>query len=45
MQAHPQKFGFVEHLGKIHENVGKTSENLRKIPKNTGKNGAQRCLT
>ena len=37
-QAHPQKFWFVENLGKIAENVGKT-------PENPGNSGAECCLT
>jgi len=45
VQAHPQKFCFVENLDKIPENLGKTSENLGKIPEYLGKNGAQRCWT
>jgi len=32
-------------LGKIPENLGKTSKNLGKIPEKLGKNGAQHCLT
>ena len=49
VQAHPQKFWFVEKPGKIRENLGKIYENVRKIPEhlgklpeNTGKNGACR---
>ena len=38
VQAHPQKFWFVENPGKI-------PVNLNKILENMGKNGAQRCLT
>ena len=38
VQAHPQKFWFVENPGKIYENLGK-------VPENLGKNGAQLCLT
>jgi len=45
VQAHPQKFWFVENLGKIPKNLGKTSKNPGEIPENLGKNGAQRCLT
>jgi len=52
VQAHPQKFWFVENPGKIPENLGNIPENPKKIPKylgkipeNLGKNGAQRCLT
>jgi len=45
VQAHLQRFLFVENLGKIPKNLGKTSENLAKIPENPGKNGAQHCLT
>jgi len=41
VQAHPQKFRFVENLGKISENVGKTSKNPDKIPENLSKNGDQ----
>jgi len=51
VQAHPQKFRFVEnpgkipeHLGKIHEIVRTIPENPGKLPENTGNNGAQRCL-
>ena len=51
VQAHPQKFLFVEYPGKIPENLGKIPENpnkipkyLGKIPENLGKNGAHRCL-
>jgi len=32
VQAHPQKFLFVENPEKILENVGKNFENLGKIP-------------
>jgi len=32
-------------LGKIPENLGKTSEKLCKISENPGKNGARCCLT
>ena len=41
----PSKIWFVENLGKIPENLGKTSKNLGKIPEKLGKNGAQHCLT
>jgi len=44
VHAHPQKFWFVENPGNIYENVHKTPENLGILPKNAGKNGAQRCL-
>jgi len=37
VQAHPQKFCFVENPGKIPENVGKKSENFGKIPENPNK--------
>jgi len=37
VQAHPQKFWFVENLGKIHENLGKNCWNLGKIPENLPK--------
>jgi len=47
VQAHPQKFWFVENPGKILENFGNIPENPNKIPKylgqipeNLGKNGA-----
>jgi len=37
VQAHPQKFWFVQNLGKIPETFGKISENLGKIPENPNK--------
>ena len=47
VQAHPQKFWFVENPGKIRENLVNIPENpnkipkyLGKIPENLGKNGA-----
>jgi len=45
VQAHPQKFWFVENQGKIPENLNKIPKYLGKIPENLGKNGTQRCLT
>jgi len=38
VQAHHQKFWFVENLGKILKCLGK-------IPENLGRNGSHRCLT
>jgi len=38
VQAHPQKFWFVQNFGKTPENLGKASENLGKIPENLGLN-------
>jgi len=37
MQAHPQKFRFVENPDKIPQNVVKNSEDLSKIPENPNK--------
>jgi len=34
VQVHPQKFRFVENVGKIPENVGKIPENLVKVEAN-----------
>jgi len=52
VQAHPQKFWFVENPGKIRGNLGKIPKDPGKIPEyldkfleSLGKNGAQRCLT
>jgi len=36
-EGHPQKFSFVENLGKISENSGKIPEHLDKISENLGK--------
>ena len=41
VQAHPQKFWFVENLGIISENPNKTLKYQCKIPENLGKNSAQ----
>jgi len=41
VQAHPQKFWFVENPGKIPENPNNLPKYLGKIPENLGKNGAQ----
>jgi len=45
VQVHPQKFWFIENLGKIPENPDKIPYYLGKILENLSKNGAQRCLT
>ena len=51
MQAHPQKFWFVDNPGKIREILGKICETVHKIPEilgklseNTDKNENKRCL-
>jgi len=41
VQAHPQKFLFVENLGKIPENLNKIPKYLGHNPENLVKNGAQ----
>ena len=40
----PQKFWFVENLGKIHQNPSKIPENMDKTLENPGTNDVQRCL-
>jgi len=45
VQAHPQKFRFVDNPGKIPENLGKIFKYLGTIAENLGKNGTHRCLT
>ena len=45
VQAHPEKFWFLENPGQIPENPDKIPKHLGKIPEKPSKTGAQPCLT